>query len=386
MLKKTLEPLIAVFLLIWAASCSENPGDLNGSDSTTADEFGGYTATSELPGFGDSELIGSEGEEEEIDDPMLTSPAVQDLVNDVEAGMFHFRAVWGRIPYDSTVSEATDWTGSLTISRGGLVVRRLIRFELNQDYYLPRTDRTLVEWISLTTVHNDGIAVDVYVPPARPELDSSWVVDSGGDSSLVVDTIPAAPVTLTFATGPYTRTFSLDELAALNEVVSLDDGNKVAFHGLQMFRRLCPRGILAGRWGRDEDGNGVFKGLWFSPLGRVIGYMRGHYGQNDEGHNVFYGKWINRAGDFEGFLRGTWANYPEETNANIDRHRAGGWFEGRIFDGERHLIGGMGGRYGSAPDVRGGWFQGRWKLLCAEDAGSDREFGSLEDGISTNMM
>ncbi|MEW5796020.1 MAG: hypothetical protein AB1772_06625 [Candidatus Zixiibacteriota bacterium] len=380
MYKKLVLSLMAAALAVWAAGCSDNPVQ-NDNNQAVADEFGGYTATDESPAFGDASLTAAEAEEEEIDDPILAVPSVQEVVNDVDAGIFHFRAVWGRIPYDSTVTVATDWTGSLTISRGAIVLRRLIRFELNQDTYLPRTDRKLLEWVSFTTVHNDGIAVDIFVPPVRPEIDSSWVPDGMGDSTLVVDTIFAEPVTLTFATGPYTRTFTLPELAALQEIVSLDDGNKVAFHSIQMLRQVCPRGMLAGRWGYDEAGNGVFRGMWMSALGRVTGYLEGRFGQDDQGAKVFFGKWIDRDGRFEGLLRGVWGHGFWATPEEIEQRRAGGWFMGRIFDANANPIGVLGGHFGSAPDYQGGWFQGRWKLDCPRIMGMDDDRGMMEDGF-----
>ena len=380
MLKRTILPLLASLVLIWAIGCSDNPLQADGDTPSLSEEFGGYTATAEAPGFGDTELIETEREEEVVDDPILTSPPMQELINNVEAGMFHFRAVWGRIPGDVTVTEETDWTGSLTVTRGGLVVRRLIRFELNQDYYLPRTQRELVEWISITTIYNDGIAVDILVPPLPLVVDTTYIID-GTDTTLVIDTLAADPVTLTFETGPYTRTFTLDELATLDEVVTLDDGNKVAFHGLQMFRQACPRGILTGHWGYDEEGNGVYRGLWFSNLGYLGGYLRGHYGTDEQGNNVFYGKWIDRAGNFKGFLKGTWGYQPWVTNDDIARRRPGGWFAGRIFDSGRNAIGGLSGRYGAASHVRGGWFQGRWKLTCDELTETGNGNDIMDDGI-----
>ncbi len=387
MFKRTLLPLVATLLLIWAVGCSDNPTNTTGDTTDLNDGFGGYTTEAEEPGFGDPDLIAAEGEEVEVDDPILSSAPVQELIEDMDAGLFHFRVVWGMIPYDSTVTEVTDWTGSLTISRGALVIRRLIRFELNQDTYLPRTDRTLVEWVAATTVHNDGIAVDVLVPPLDPEVDTSFVVD-GTDTTWTYDTLPVEPVTLTFETGPYTRTFSLEELAALDEVVELDSGNKVAFHGIQFYRQAqCPRGILAGHWGFDDEGNGLFEGYWFSHRGYVDGYVKGTFGDNDQGEKVFHGKWIDRAGNFEGLLKGTYGYHPSVNAAEIAKHRAGGWFRGRIFDAAQSPIGSLAGRYGSAPHVHGGWFQARWKLFCNEIAvggngqGNGHGFGRLDDGL-----
>ena len=372
--------LVAGSLGVWAAGCSDNPVKTKTADQAMAEEFGGYTATNEAPAFGDPELGAVEGEEREIDDPILTSPSVQEMVDNADAGIFHFRAVWGRIPYDSTVTVATDWTGSLTLSRGAIVLRRLIRFEPPTDSILPRTAPGLLQWVSYTTVHNDGVAVDLFVPPAPPTFDSSWIVGDNNDSTLVIDTIPPEPATLTFATGPYTRTFTLRELASLEDLVALDDGNKVAFHSVQLMRQLCPRGVLAGRWGLDSTGNGVFKGLWMSGAGHVTGYLEGRYGQDEQGVNVFYGKWIDREGKFEGLLRGTWLFRPLMGDGEADGQRRHGWFAGRIFDANRNPIGFLSGHFGAAPDYNGGWFQGRWKLGCPQPVSLGGP-GLMEDGI-----
>jgi hypothetical protein len=384
MTHKPITAFMAWALMLWAVGCSDSPVETAPVDQNLADEFGGYTATDEQPAFGDSEVLAVAGEEQEVDDPILVSPAAQEVVTDVDAGLFHFRAVWGRIPYDSTVTTVTDWTGSLTVTRGAIVLRRLIRFELNQDTYLPRTSRDTLQWVSFTSVHNDGIAVDIFVPPMRPTIDSTWVPDGAGDSTLVIDTIAADPVTVTFTTGPYTRTFTLSELAALQEVVSLDDGNKVALHAVQFFRQLCPRGILAGRWGYDEEGNGVFRGMWMSAIGHVTGYLEGHFGQNDQGQNVFFGKWIDSVGHFEGLLRGVWGHGPRVTEAEIQHHFAGGWFAGEIFNAGGDPIGLLGGHFGSAPNVDGGWFQARWKLHCRAMIQTRNGYREMNDGIGEN--
>ncbi|MFQ5499120.1 MAG: hypothetical protein ACE5FH_05575, partial [Candidatus Zixiibacteriota bacterium] len=294
-------------------------------------------------------------------------------VADPDAGYYHFRTVWGQLRYDSASIAATDWTGSLSISRGAIIVRRLIHFEiLGQDYIVPRTSRDLVEWVSQTTVHNDGLAVDLFIPPVPPIIDSTvtWVVDSLGDSTqiIAVDTtiIASDPVTLTFTTGPYSRTFGLDELVALDTVVELADGNAVAFDAFRLDRMPCPRGFLAGRWGYNEDGNGRFKGVWMSKRGEITGYLRGHFGTNDRGEDVFFGKWVERSGRFAGFVRGEWNSHPDPRSVDNAEERAGGWFRGAIFNADRMPIGVMHGRFRSADDDDKGFFQGRWKLRCDE--------------------
>jgi hypothetical protein len=381
MLKKSLFPVMALLLLVWAVGCSDNPVDTVGDTAGTTSDFGGYTTEPEQPGFGDNDLIAAEADEVEVDDEILMSPGVQEIVGDVNSGMFRFRAVWGQIPGDSTINEVTDWTGSLTISRGALVVRRLIRFELNQDYYLPRTDRRLVEWISFTTVHNDGMAFDIYVPAEEPVVDTSFTVGDNNDTTWIYEVQPVEPVAVTFTTPQYTRTFSLAEIAALDELVELDDGTELSFQGVQYFRQACPRGILAGTWGWDDEGAQVFKGLWFSPLGHVVGYLNGTYGVDENQQNVFYGKWIDRSGAFEGLLAGTWGYRPHTSANDIAHRRAAGWFAGMIYDAGEVEIGALAGNFGTSPTLIGGWFGGRWKLACASDSTDGN--GVLEDGINS---
>jgi len=365
MTHKLLAIMLAAGLLLWAGGCSENATDpdLTGG-MNLEDDFGGYTAAAEAPGFGDPEILGDEDDEPEYEDPLLASPSVDAIINDPMAGLFHLRAIWGRLRYDSTVTEITDWTGSLSTSRGAVILRRVIRFEPNQDEILPRTDHRIIEWKSFTTVHNDGIAVDLFVPPPRPIFDTTITIVDETDTLITIDTIRPEPVTVSFVTGPYSRTFTLGELASLDTIVQLDDSNAVALHAMQIFRVHCPRGFLAGRWGYDENGKGVFKGIWTDRHGFITGYLRGHYGRNETGDRAFFGKWIDRLGQCKGFLRGTWAPFPTVSIDEVNCGRARGWFKGRIYNVNRVEIGVLKGKYRGSAHYRGGFFQGRWKLHC----------------------
>ncbi len=380
MLRKLVLPLFVVSLLIWAAGCSNSPSEPDTSQTTNlADKFGGYTPTNEAPAFGDTELLAADNSEAEYDDPVLTAAGVSNLLEDPESGLFHFRAVWGQLTYDSSVTDQTDWSGSLTISRGAEIIRRVVAFELGQDYIPTRTDRKVIEWVSYTTTHYDGIVVDLVVPPPVPTYDTTetQVVDSVGDTTTVitVDTLWPDPVTVAFETGPYSRTFTLGELASLDTVVYLDDAdsNAIAFTSVQQFHYPCARGILAGEWGYDSTGQGVFRGRWMTRNGRIAGHLHGTFGKNDNGDKVFFGKWINRSGKFEGLLRGT---YKEHPNRHANRQafiHAGGWFKGLIYDANETEIGALEGKYNWSRGVRGSFFQGRWKLFC-DSQSTDQTF------------
>ena len=382
---RTLGTMLAVLvLLVWATGCSEQALEPSATDGLNlTDEFGGYTATAEKPAFGDETLLAEEEEEQEVDDPILASPAADSIINDPMSGIFRLRIVWGRLELDTTVTELTDWSGSLSVTRGAEVVRRLIRFEEGQDYLLERTDRRLVEWVSYTSVHNDGIVVDLYIPPPRPIMDTIMMPDSMGHDSMMIDTIWPDPATVTFETGPYTRTFTLAELAALDTVVELEDGNAIAFHGLRIPRTSCRRGFLYGEWSADEEGGARFRGMFTNRAGDVIGFVKGHAGTDDDGRRVLFGKWISRDGRFEGFLRGSWAPHPNRHGNMEAFQHAGGRFRGVLFNADRAPIGEFRGRYFSAPWGGQGFFQARWRLNCPPpmEPPEDDPFADLDDGF-----
>lgn len=362
--------LTCAALLMLAVGCSDN-----GSQSVTSngtlnleDAFGGYTSSPEAPAFGDDELVAAAYGEEEVEDDLISKSQMDSLENSSLCGFYHFRAVWGSIPYDSTVAEITDWSGSLTISRGTEVIRRVIRFERGQDYLLPRQDRQTIEWVSQTTVHNDGIAANIYVP-REYRIDTSMV-----DDEEVIDTVwlDCDDVTVTFETGPYSETFEVEDLIGLDTVIYLADSvNAVALHGFRLDYRPCPRGFMSGTWGFDPDGQGVFSGLWLGRQGAVVGHYHGHFGINDDGHKVFYGKVIGLDGGFEYFLRGVYGHRPNaNANPNALLH-APGKYVGGIFTEDGARVGVIQGKYRNHPYEKSGFMQGRWKVLCNVDIDDD---------------
>ncbi len=374
------------FLLILAGCSKDSPVT---PTADTVGDVGGYTATDEAPAFGDPDLIAAAEGEVEYTDPVATTPPVQTLLGDPEAGFYHLRAVWGRLRYDSTVVTPTDWAGSVTISRGAALIRRVIRFEPATDSILPRTDRRLIEWASTTTVHNDGIAVDLLIPPAGPIFDTTitTIIDTlTGDTTEIidVDTLRPEPVTVTFEAGRFSRTFSLDELASLDTIISFSDSNGLALNGFKVDRIACPRGFLTGFWGYDSTGQGVFRGMWISKHGLIDGYLHGTFGEDSTGNKEFYGKWIDAGGHFEGFLHGLWGNHPNAHADSTAIRRAGGWFTGLILDANRTSIGAVAGHFRSSEGNPPGFFQGRWKVRC-NSSESDENDGMDEAAIRAQI-
>lgn len=356
MFRKTLILLLSIGLIALLAGCGKDSTSSNSEDlNKIAAQFGGFTPTNELPYFGDPTLAAKLGGDKPYDDPIAAGE--DSLVGDTGISLYAIRIVWGRLAYDSASTTPTDWTGSLKVSRGIEILRRTINFEPARDSILPRTDRSLIEWVSQTTVFHDGIFVNVFVPPA--------------DSS---DT-NTSPVTLTFDTAPFKITFNIDQLNGLDTVYYLSDSNAVAVQAFRFTWRYCPRGFLAGFWGTDDSGNGIFYGNWMTCNGKILGQVKGKWGIPDstgEIQRVFVGKYIDINGRFEGLLKGDYGPMPNIHASEKAMCRAGGWFKGNFYDRDLNILGDLRGRYKSHPrDAAMGFFHGRWKVACRSIIGND---------------
>lgn len=364
MARNILIALMALGLLAMIAGCGQDSASSSESDfEAIASEFGGYTPTDEAPAFGDPAMQAEMAGDEEFTDKLLTTPEVAAIVNNDETGAYALRIVWGSMDFDSTVTEVTDWSGSLSVTRGAEVIRRLIRFEPWQDYILPRTDRKLIEWVSKTTVHNDGIFVNIYIPP----------------NTTTESTSADEVVTVTFETVPFSITFEISDLTKLDTIYYLDDEvNAVAFRAFKLHPMACPKGFLGGRWGRDSTGQNVFYGRWMSVDGALVGHLKGHWGYDPDSNwiNVFYGKYIDITGQFEGLLRGVYIPRPPNTNPNAACN-TGGKFYGYFYDANGNVKGVLRGHY-RLPRCNArctmGTFHGRWKTFCPRAVSVDEGF------------
>lgn len=360
--------------LFWAG-CSSDSSTMSGpSDGLNLiSEFGGYDASDEAPAFGDvtiANAMATEEDSEPVDDPIFAAGEVDSLLGLDGREVYTLTIRWGMLEFDSTVTTETDWTGGLALTHGYLHLIRPILFESGQDFIVrPRTDRQTLDWVSKTTVSFDGVIVTVIIPPV-PEGED-WFDNA-----------------LTFTTGPYTRTFTIDELAGLNEIVDVDNiGNQVAFNSIDVDLEPCGGGPLDGRWLLNPSGkNGNFYGRWLNEDGELGGFLRGHFGERPADQKVFFGKVIGLNGEFRGLLRGIWGRDTEEGDT--------GWFDGVWAGRTGTPIGKLGGTWSSQPppdiiieDSDGnhgngnghnprtddefgsgnwtrGYFSGRWVMLC----------------------
>lgn len=370
MLKRILVLTLLSGLLAFMAGCSKDSASPE-QELSIAQQFGGFTPTDEAPNFGDPDLTAGLAVEAEYNDIYLDSLDYDSVVNLPAINAYALRIIWGSPCFDSTITELTDWTGSLSMSRGGMILRRTIGFEPNQDYILPRTDRKLIEWVSFTSVHHDGIFVYLFVPPFDSLLDS-----------MAVDT----PVTVTFDTEPFEFSFRLDDLSRLDTVFYLDDSvNVVAFRAFKITPRLCPGGFLEGKWGVDSTGQGIFKGRWISRNGMLAGYVKGIWGPDtlNDIPRAFYGKWIDVTGRFEGLLKGVYRPHPNWNADETAFSRAGGKFFGYFYDANANPLGALKGHYMMPrwfSDDGMGYFAGRWKTFCGRSIDDDDDDGMDDDG------
>ncbi|MDH3198147.1 MAG: hypothetical protein OEO21_07885 [Candidatus Krumholzibacteria bacterium] len=324
------------------------------------DEYGGFNFGDESPAFADPYLATTYGPEADVAyiDPMEDDPAVTRArlrERELQRAHRYLMITWGSLRADSTINFVTDWSGSLSVENGVVLLKRTIAFDA-RDEILPRTSRDLLEWVSYTRPHFDGIVVALHKLAHKDTMPD----DNGfarGDTA-------HAPLQVTFATEPLTVTFTEDELANLHRVIRVDDhGNAVAFNTVAVMPQPCPSGFLAGQWRDVEDRpGGAFRGKWISHNGLHMGYLRGVYGPNSRGEKVFFGKWINHGGQFYGLLKGRYGAFGD---------RPGGWFEGVWFNRARHAMGGLKGEWRVGDDIttvdnasRGGYFRGVWAQRC----------------------
>jgi hypothetical protein len=354
MKRTTLYTLVGIAAALWiVAGCSstEEPGidtDLVSRHQVVDldDPYGGFNFGDEAPAFGDAEMTELFGPETDAayDDPMEDDSDVL-RVRDALRPVIYLMITWGNLEADSTIDFPTDWTGSLSADNGAICLERTIFFDRN-DEILPRTSRDLLEWVSHTQPHFDGVLVALYRIAAKDATDPAF--DTAGD-----------PLSVTFRTGPLTVTIGAGDLLDLHRVVEVDDaGNAVAFNSIKYYPQGCPQGFMFGQWRPvAERPGGIFRGKWISNNGLHEGYLRGVYGPSSDGENVFFGKWIRRDGRFRGLLVGYYGD---------DNAEPGGWFRGAWLTRNLHVGGHVHGVWNTREDAQrpAGYFKGRWKMAC----------------------
>lgn len=325
---------LALLLATSTFACVDNAETTDdAAEVTTALERdnGGLDTTDEAPMFGDQGAYEAMAIEREATfaDPMASDASVMSLEAAPHAARHRVLIAWGHMPADPAATTGRDWSGSLALSRGALVVGRTIGFEQTTDRILPRTSADAVAFESVTRPFADGLVLRVLVP----------------------DPAQGAPH-LTYTSADSATTYDLDLAQLINGPVSIDagDGNRVVAVALPD-NDACDHGFMRGRWIALQPGKGVYRGVIANESGEPTGHIRGIWGQRQNGDHVMFGKFIATDGSFRGLLVGTYEN---------------GQFRARWLTraGDHGLAGGV---YFDAPNVKGGTFAGRWgETSCAQ--------------------
>ncbi len=270
-------------------------------------------------------------------DAIATEPDTVTMLALADARRADVAIVWGQLPPDREQEESHDWTGTLSVNRGAILVRRTIGFEDATDALSPRTERTAVDFTSLTRPFADGLMLTIVDPEptsADPQV-LTYALADGSSHDLVIADLIADRVTI-----PVDETGNRIEAVALRNL----DG--------------CDHGFGRGRWRALNDEVGRMMGEIANGEGEVVGHIRGLWGARADGDQVFFGKYVDVDGAFRGIFAG---HYRDGRLAGRWMTRAGE--HGRLHGGYRESMPGA--------DV-GGAFMLRWaETSCAADFPTD---------------
>ena len=306
------------------------------------DPLGGYEATDE-PGLSNDGLLGDLVSSETLaGDPVAEEPSVSDALSGAsDYNLYVVRLLWGVLPQEEAsdlppdAAPDVDWSGSLATTSGAIVALRTLRFDRGDEIVRPREDPQVLQFLSETHGHVDGLLIAVAVPADE---------DDGAGA-------------LTLETAPFSMSWSYAELDSANAIYESDVArHEVSLVSMKREAGACVQGFVMGNWHGDSLGRGVFRGVWLSFDGTFMGYLRGHYGVRSDGPNVLYGKFFDAGGGFDGFIRGSYT---------IERRNAGR-FRAAWLDGSEHPTGFMKGHWTHVPRTRRGFFMGRWGSSCGE--------------------
>jgi hypothetical protein len=331
MYRKLSLPLALLFALPTAACLDKGSGNDTQDVSTALEQpNGGFDTTDEAPVFGaDAEFAQAAIEvDASATDTLATDPATTAMDSASAAAGFRMIILWGKLPADRGTQDTRDWTGSLKVSRGGLIVRHTIAFEDATDKLLPRPSINTVEFQSVTGPYVDGLALTVLDPPGP-------------------STTAALTLTYTPKDGSTAYTLDLTQLATGPIVVDAGNGYKIVAIGHRRQVAACDRGFMRGRWHALSPHLGRFLGVVTNEDGDGVGHVRGVFGQRRNGDSVVFGKFIDREGMFRGLLVGSFEN-GEYRARWITRQGEHGTAHGVYFEGATPTSGGFLGRWAEA--------------------------------------
>ncbi len=354
----------AVCFIAVMVGCGQNLGqsvnDIDAHDPVNAfsNPFETLGTTDESVAFADADIAGND------EDAVTLSKATSEIVRPVttdpppvpdcqKLDTYFLRMRWGQIYKDRRETNSGEiatstrtwmnWSGSLSASSGHLALVKTLLFEENgegapgPDVVLDRTDRKVIAFHSYTKPHYDGLLVKY----------QRCVQDATTSTDIITFSAPG------LLPEPFSKTFSIAELARLDKVYEDVNANHDAFQ-IQSLERDA----------RCEDANGMIKGVWFkvnerfgqikgrivSAGGDPVGHIKGFFSKADEaGVHKIAAKFIAHDGKFKGILIGTGKD---------------GAFTADILSRDKVKVGTVTGRYVDGDSRHKGSFSAIYELLC----------------------
>lgn len=333
--------ILVIYLFFMLISCSI-PAQFSGSsddqnDSASLDKlYGGFDTKNEEIAFGDEELLNELTADAEVDDEISSDPEIiADLSSDLITAYFS-RITWGYLDGNPDAELNVDWSGSIEVNRGTLVILRTIRFEGHDHIDLPRESRKKITFSSFTKPHFDGIAI------------------------AIIDNEPSSDIegVLKINAGLYSKELTFSELESIELIESFGSaGHEVSIIGREKDLVPFAGGFLDGHWIKTRPHGGEFKGRWIHSTGLNAGYLKGIWGIDKQKNKVFYGKYINYNGKFQGLIAGNW-DYIFDDNI--------GSFKGHWIAKDFTKIGILLGHFKTGyPGDRRGFFHGHWHVVSS---------------------
>jgi hypothetical protein len=331
--------------LFASAACTTNAGSSSSTDDPATVQTdlamtnGGETTADEAPEFGEEAEFDAANIEPDAAyaDALASDPGIASIASSATLDAHRVMIVWGKLPADPGTGDTRDWSGSIAVNEGGLIVGRTVNFEAATDHLLPRSNIQTVLFDSITGPYVDGLVLRVLEPSTAMTTPVTLTYTSAAASS------SAAPITYSF------------DLAALEQgPVKIDAGNGYVMVAVELGEKSCNQGFMRGRFHQLLPNLGEYRGIVTDQDGMPVGHVRGIYGQLPSG-DVIFGKFIDHEGHFVGIINGTYGN-GDITAKWIDKA------------GDR---GAILGKYFESTAVDGGGFFTRYvEAGCASAAGS----------------
>ncbi len=319
-----------LLLALPLAGCAQDSfDDEDAIGEAIAELNGGLDMEDEAPLFGEQELF----ESAQLDSEELYADAMGDDADVAAmqlasgASVVHTVLRWGQIPFNPNAETVVDWSGTLSVNRGAILIRRAVAFErATGDGIEPRQSPQALTFHSTTLPASDGLRLTIIDP--TPNSIEPLVLDysnaEGSVYSVELSELINAP-----------QSFDVD-----------DEGNRIVAVAISRSEDECDSGTLAGRWHRVAQNRGRLLGQVRDTDGELLGHMKGIYGERANGNRVFFGKYIETDGSFQGIFAGRYQ----------EGHFRGLWL---VRGGDAGALGGQYRETIAGPEV-GGHFLGRW--------------------------